>query len=96
MRIGLDSPQRRAFFLIGAVVIALPYVFWVQAEYRASMWAQSIDLKGLQRAVEIDADLRSHRLRRLSEAAAERVGETAGQTGRRTRITCSGRTGWSS
>src|SRR5438874_2008100 len=54
MRIGLTSPSRRGFFALGALLFMLPYVFFVQSHYRASLWAQSIHLSGLQRAVELE------------------------------------------
>jgi tetratricopeptide (TPR) repeat protein len=54
MRIGLDSPPRRAFFLISVLLITLPYLFWIQVHFRASLWAQSIHLQGLERAARLD------------------------------------------
>ncbi|MCU1311073.1 MAG: hypothetical protein JWO20_2198 [Candidatus Angelobacter sp.] len=54
MRIALDSPTRRTFFVLSALLIALPYLVWVQAHFRASLWAQALDLDGLQRATALE------------------------------------------
>jgi hypothetical protein len=51
MRFGLDSPRRKAAFGLAAVILTLPYTILVLRQYRAAMWAQSLHIQGIQRAL---------------------------------------------
>src|SRR5438874_13363665 len=54
MRIALDSPTRRILLVLGALILTLPYLFLVQVHFRASLWAEALDLDGLQRATALE------------------------------------------
>src|SRR5437899_2501322 len=54
MRVALDTPPRKATFVLSALLLMLPYLFWVQRHYRASLWGQSLHTEGLQRAIDLE------------------------------------------
>src|SRR6266436_1546384 len=56
MFFGLDSPQRKAVFLLAVTIFTLPYTIMLQRQYRAAMWAQSLHLQGIQRALALAPD----------------------------------------
>src|SRR5207244_7311519 len=54
MRIELNSRLKNVSFTIGYLFLTLPYLFWIQNHYRASVAAEQISQAGLEKAVHLE------------------------------------------